>query len=355
MLRVLHSTGGARTSATLTLDNPRPLHLPQSRVTLIMPFYNYSSRMREAFDSLVNLSEQETSVLDLVVVNNGSSVEETHKLFDYIDKYTFPFHIELIRSETNLPLGYARNMGARRASGDFIGWIDPDDAVLTGRVSCALEVLSTTAGIGIFHANAWVRDSLGRHTLYDSGGPATYQRLQEGCCVSCQSTLMPTWLYFALGGQRNLPAAEDYDMWLRAAAHGVRFIHVPAPVYVAVQHERQKTRSDMLNKFSWNMSHEKARASAASIYDAREPLLLVQGPMAATPFSNLPIGETAYMMSGLPAAVTVTYPNGVPADYSYSIGHLLLLAWRSLRAQGQHQGQVNLDGAIIEFRNSCDG
>lgn len=335
-------------------ESPKTLSLEGSKASIILPFYNYSARMSEAFGSLARLPAEEAGRMELVVVNNGSSEEETGALVGYLQANTFPFPVKYVESGTNLPLGYARNLGASVSSGDFLGWLDPDDAVLPGRVSCALEILSATGGSGIVHANAWVRDIFGTHTLYDSGGPATYERLQKGCCVSCQSTLMPTWLYFALGGQRDLRAAEDYDLWLTAAAFGVRFIHIPAPVYIAVQHEQQKTRRDMKEREVWATCHDNARLVSEQIRKEKIPLLSLSGPLATMPYNDLPIGETSYLPNEKRSPVSVVFPHGVPALYPYSIGGLLLRAWRELRTQNKHKGSVSVDDANIEFRNSCN-
>ncbi len=351
MLNVIRIDGNC--GGRFFAENPTTLSIEEAKVSLVLPFYNYSSRMAEAFDSLAGLPPKDTERMELIVVNNGSSEEETEILVGYLRDHSFPFPVKYTRSEANLPLGHARNLGASLSAGDFLGWIDPDDAVLHGRISCALEVLSATGGAGIVHANAWVRDIFGTHTLYDSGGPATYERLQKGCCVSCQSTLMPTWLYFALGGQRDLKAAEDYDLWLRAAAFGVRFIHIPAPLYVAVQHENQKTRRDMREKEVWVACHEKARLDAEQIRKEKAPLLSLLGPLATAPYSNLVIGETSYLSSDL-SPVSIAFPHGVPRLYPYSVGNLLLRAWRELKAQSKHKGSVRVDEASIEFRNSCN-
>ena len=54
-------------------------------------------------------------------------------------------------------------------------------------------------------------------------------------------TVVPRRLFLEVGGFRELPSLEDYDLWLRCCKAGARIVHVPQAVYRA--HVRPGSRN----------------------------------------------------------------------------------------------------------------
>lgn len=328
-------------------------------VSLIVPYYNYSSYLGDALSSLLSLTEAERMMTEIIFVDNGSSAEEYEALCRMVDEFgqvSLFRRGAIYRLEEGIPLGLARNYGVSKADGDYVCWLDPDDEVLPHRIEIAADALSWAAASAIIHANGWVRDQLGRMHPFDSRGPATYERLQEGCCVLCQSTMMPTWMYHALGGQRDLASAEDYDFWLLAAAYDIRFVHVPFFSYIARQHDQQKTRGDMHKAEEWEHNHEIAKARAADIVQGRQPFIDVRGPVSSIP-GSIPLGRVSYY--GDPAPVVIQYAGMLPHHYALSIPRDIMMAWRLIREAPATQKGVQFDGPDgtvgVWFKYNRDG
>jgi hypothetical protein len=315
---------------------PEPWWPHDCTISLVIPYYNYARYIGDAVSSIARCLPEERQILQVVGVDNGSDPTEG-RIFAEQLRGLAPHVMDCkhIRLERNGPLGEARNVGVAAACGDFVCWLDPDDEVLPGRFKHCLAAAVGGLGQVIVHANAWLR-SPHMVTYADCGGPADFGRLIEGCCVYCQSAMVPRWMYMALGGMTSLPLAEDYELWLRAAALGVRFVHVPAPVYIVRVHAEQKTAADA-NSDKWGDTHTEIRANALRLRSSGRSV----------------IGDGA---SPECARVRVQLNNALPACPSLDGARVVWEAWRNGVMQGDlvtgscEQGAAEFDITPFGFR-----
>lgn len=92
----------------------------QPKVSVIIPIYNVAPYVREALDSVVNQTYKE---LEIILIDDGS----TDGSGAICDEYKSDPRITVIH-QTNRGLSGARNVGLNVATGDFIAFLDPDDA-----------------------------------------------------------------------------------------------------------------------------------------------------------------------------------------------------------------------------------
>lgn len=105
------------------------------KVSIIVPVYNSAKYLRKCLDSLVN---QTYSNIEIILVNDGSSDNS----LDIIKEYQKKYSNILVFSITNHGQGYARNLGLRKASGDYIMFVDSDDYVSTNIVAKLVDSIS---------------------------------------------------------------------------------------------------------------------------------------------------------------------------------------------------------------------
>ena len=91
-----------------------------SKVSIIIPSYNCASYVEEAVQSALS---QTYSDCEVVVINDGSTDNTEEVLAPYRDKIVYI-------SQENKGLAGARNSGIKRASGDYITFLDADDIFL---------------------------------------------------------------------------------------------------------------------------------------------------------------------------------------------------------------------------------
>lgn len=92
------------------------------KVSVILPVYNVGKYLRQSLDSLISQTLQE---IEIICVNDGSTDDSYEILEEYKAKDP---RIKVIHKE-NKGTGAARNDGLRLATGECIGFVDPDDWV----------------------------------------------------------------------------------------------------------------------------------------------------------------------------------------------------------------------------------
>lgn len=92
------------------------------KVSVILPVYNVGKYLRQSLDSLINQTLKE---IEIICVNDGSTDDSYEILEEYKAKDP---RIKVIHKE-NKGTGAARNDGLRLATGECIGFVDPDDWV----------------------------------------------------------------------------------------------------------------------------------------------------------------------------------------------------------------------------------
>lgn len=92
------------------------------KVSVILPVYNVGKYLRQSLDSLIN---QTLKDIEIICVNDGS----TDDCFDILEEYKEKDGRIIVIHKENKGTGAARNDGLRMATGECIGFVDPDDWV----------------------------------------------------------------------------------------------------------------------------------------------------------------------------------------------------------------------------------
>ena len=92
------------------------------KVSVIIPVYNCEKYIEECIESLINQTLQEC---EFIFVNDGSKDKSEEIIKKYADKDE---RITLI-NQKNSGVSVARNIGIKKAVGEYIGFVDADDYV----------------------------------------------------------------------------------------------------------------------------------------------------------------------------------------------------------------------------------
>jgi glycosyltransferase involved in cell wall biosynthesis len=103
-------------------------------VSVVIPFFNHSAHLAEA---LASVQGQSLSVLECIIVNDGSSTAEIKVLNDVIRAFSGTLKIICLHQENQGP-GMARYRGANSARGDYIAFLDADDYWFPAKLACQL-------------------------------------------------------------------------------------------------------------------------------------------------------------------------------------------------------------------------
>lgn len=93
------------------------------KISIIIPVYNAEKTLNKCLDSIIN---QTYKNLEIIIINDAS----IDSSLDIIKKYEKENkNIILINNKENKGIGYSRNNGIKKASGDYISFIDSDDYI----------------------------------------------------------------------------------------------------------------------------------------------------------------------------------------------------------------------------------
>jgi len=205
-------------------------------VSVILPVYNRAWCIRQAVDSVLAQTYRNR---ELVVVDDGST-DGTGRL---LQKYGG--QIFVIR-QPNRGVSAARNRGVRAASGDLIAFLDSDDLWLPEKLARQTAFFQGHPEARICQTEEiWIRNGIRVNPRIRHQKPSgdIFERSLELCLVSPSAVMLERGLFQETGGfDESLPAAEDYDLWLRIGARLPVFL-IEEPLVV-----KRGGHSDQLSK-----------------------------------------------------------------------------------------------------------
>ena len=107
--------------------------MKEGKVSVIMACYNASPFIGQAIDSVL---AQTFTDWELIIINDAS----TDNSLEVISTYTDP-RIKLLQLNVNLGPGGARNKGIEIAQGQYLAFLDADDAWLENKLVLQLKLL----------------------------------------------------------------------------------------------------------------------------------------------------------------------------------------------------------------------
>jgi glycosyltransferase involved in cell wall biosynthesis len=108
--------------------------MKQALISVIIPAYNIENYIDDCLESVVF---QSYGNLEIIVINDGS----TDKTLEKIERFASRDKRMTVVTEKNKGLSEARNKGLRLASGDYIAFVDGDDAIDTNYIKNLYEAL----------------------------------------------------------------------------------------------------------------------------------------------------------------------------------------------------------------------
>jgi Glycosyltransferases involved in cell wall biogenesis len=219
-------------------------------ISVIVPCYNQASFLPETLDSLLAQTYQnwECLIIDDGSTDHCSEVAEIYKIRDKRFRYF---------RQDNLGVAAARNNGIKKASGDFIQFLDSDDLIAPDKFFVQLDAFSKNADAYILY---------GDYACFDEGCKSkfwTYSRVEiegnpvvdfsknwEDCfsipihCLLYKKSCFEKWGMF---DESFTSGKEDWDLHLRFAIGGAQHIYTKGRVAYYRVHKKSMIRSGKLN------------------------------------------------------------------------------------------------------------
>jgi len=218
-------------------------HIRRPLVSVILPTYNRGWILKEAIDSVIG---QDFKDWELIVVDDGSTDDTGCLLEGYGRRLRVHF-------QPRRGVSAARNAGIQKAAGRYITFLDSDDLWLPGKLAAQVDFFSANPkAVACQTDEIWIRRGVRvnpkRYHLKSS--EALFERSLKRCMVSPSAVMVRRFLFDEVGlFDENLPACEDYDLWLRVTCrYSVALI--PTPLIIKRGgHADQLSRGAGLDRF----------------------------------------------------------------------------------------------------------
>jgi len=218
------------------------------KISIIIPTYNRCSLLKRALNSVYQQSYVNHEV---IVIDDGSTDKTTAMIADCFPQVN-------CYSQSNKGVSAARNMGINKSSGEWIAFLDSDDEWLPEKLEKQISLLNANPEYKICHTEElWIRDGVRVNQMkkHKKQGGWIFPQCLPLCAMSPSSIMIHHSLFNELGDfDSNLPACEDYDLWLRITAkYPVLYIEEP-------QIKKYGGHEDQLSKKHWGMDRYRITA-----------------------------------------------------------------------------------------------
>lgn len=188
---------------------------------------------------------------EIVVVDDGSTDGTGEALRRVSDD-----RIVYVR-QTNQGPAAARNVGVERAAGEYICLLDSDDLWLPDYFETMAAALEADPGAGLAYTDAWKLDDVTRRvrratTMHAQQPPERPPQEREALLLALlernfvfTSATIRRRVLEEVGGFKTFTRSEDYELWLRIAASGARFVNSGKVLAVYRYRPRSRVRDQL--------------------------------------------------------------------------------------------------------------
>lgn len=106
------------------------------KVSIIIPIFKVEKYIKRCLESVVS---QDYSDIECILVNDCSPDDSFSIAKDFVDNYTGHVSFSLVSHNINKGLSEARNTGINRSKGDYIYFLDSDDAIPYDAISTLVK------------------------------------------------------------------------------------------------------------------------------------------------------------------------------------------------------------------------
>jgi len=196
-------------------------------VSVIMPAYNAEKTIDVAIESVL---KQTVSDFELIIIDDGSTDNTNGIVNKYADMDN---RVVALANGGNRGVSYTRNYAVSIAQGEWIAFLDSDDAWQPTKLERQLQLSQKHIDSFIIYTGSSFIDEGGipyRHVMH-AEDKITYRRLIRKNLISCSSVMVKTRVMQAI----KMPGDkmhEDYYCWLKILEQHMYAYGVDEPLLI---------------------------------------------------------------------------------------------------------------------------
>jgi len=224
------------------------MRIMDNSIAVVIPTFNRKHCISRAIESVLS---QTLAANEIIVVDDGSSdgtgsfLEEKYPQLRYL-------------SQSNLGVSAARNRGVIESSSKWLAFLDSDDEWLEKKLELQIQRLIENPEYQLIHSEEiWIRNGVRVNQMkkHQKGGGHIFDKCLPLCAISPSSVILSRQLFEEVGGfDEELPACEDYDLWLKICSrYPVLFIEQALI-------KKYGGHDDQLSRLHWGMDRFRVQA-----------------------------------------------------------------------------------------------
>ncbi len=202
------------------------------KISIILPVWNTDQRwLRAAIDSVIN---QIYDNWELCIADDKSTEPHVADVLNYYMKKDERIKVKFLND--NLGVSSASNAAIAMATGEFIGFLDHDDELLTSALYEVVHLLNKTREADFIYSDEILLDKSGT-PIYAYYRPDFSIDYMLSHCYIIHFSVIRTSLIHKIGGfKREFNISQDYDLFLRILSETKKVYHIPKVLYFWRQH-----------------------------------------------------------------------------------------------------------------------
>jgi len=192
--------------------------------SIVVPTYNRADKLKICLESLLH---QTYPHFEIIVCDDGSTDNSGEVVAAFKNK---GLNLTYIYTSNWGGPARPRNLGIAAAKAEWICFLDSDDYWYKNKLEAVVQVMGNTDLVYHDLDMEYASGEKKRMKARKIGQPPFIDLLVDGNTIFTSTVCVRTHLLKEINGfseDKALVAVEDYDLWLRLAANGCRFHHLP--------------------------------------------------------------------------------------------------------------------------------
>lgn len=183
------------------------------KVSVVIPTHNRVDLLPRAIRSVQNQTFKD---FEIIIVSDGST-DGTDELMENLSQKDS--RINYISYYPGHNGNYARNTGIKAAKGEYIAFLDDDDEWLPTKLEVQLKMMESDNKIGLVYTgthSVYADDGIEYDSFPKFHGDMSKQVLYNNFAGSTTTVMLRRSILDKTGlFDEELPAMQDYDLWIR--------------------------------------------------------------------------------------------------------------------------------------------
>ncbi|SHH14430.1 glycosyltransferase family 2 protein [Virgibacillus chiguensis] len=222
------------------------------KVSVVIPTHNRANLLKNAVDSVI---KQTYKNLEIIIVSDGSTDETEVLLSEYkrVDS-----RIKAIHYYPNKGGNYARNLGIKNSTGEYVAFLDDDDEWMEKKIELQIKQFTNNPKLGLIYSGTeitYTQYGISYESIPKKTGDLSKDILISNYIGTTSCVIVKKEILNLVGGfDTALKAKQDYDLWIRVCQHA----SVGAVKEALVKYKNSNTTnqiSDDIHKYIKSMNY----------------------------------------------------------------------------------------------------